>query len=49
MLDNKPGLYFTKKFQFLLTSEHGPIAIEMDLKDIENKLEYCLLYTSRCV
>lgn len=38
-MDNKPGLYFAKKFQFLLTSEHWTIAIGRDLNNVKNKLE----------
>lgn len=39
LLENKPGLYFAKRFQFALTSEHWTIAIDTDLKEIEHKLE----------
>lgn len=38
-LDSKPGLYFAKRFQFALTSEHWTIAIDTDLKEIEQKLD----------
>lgn len=38
-IENKPGLYFAKKFQFALTSEHWTIAIDTDHKEIEDKLD----------
>lgn len=38
-LENKPGLYFARTFQFSLTSEHWTIAIDTDLNEIEHKLD----------
>lgn len=39
LLDHKPGLYFTKRFHFSLTSEHWTLAIDTDLAEVERKLE----------
>lgn len=37
-LDEQPGLYFTKKFQFVLSTEFWTISIDINLDDLEDKL-----------
>lgn len=38
-LNNRPGLYFAKSFDFLLATESWTIAVDTNLKDLEEKLE----------
>lgn len=38
-LDEKPGIYFTKKFGFLLSTESWTIAIDTNLRDLEDKFD----------
>lgn len=38
-LDNNPGLYFSRRFSFLLATESWTIAVDYNLQELENKMK----------